>query len=637
MSDEHLFLFHIGPVQDFIATARRSRDLWYGSWLLSELAKAAAREIVALSGGSREALIFPAPDRLDRLSDPDFSAPNRVLAVIDRPPKDVGRAVREAVLRRLGELREEAYRRIVGRFDRAVAVRQVDDFPELFWAAAPLSDRYDAARQVVEAAMSARKASRDFAPVTWGAEKPKCALDGARESVLFPEEVRTLEEAELYRRYGIQKGEHLCGVCLMKRHGRRLRPGVPDEVPSTFWSTSHVAALPLLERLTDERRSAVTTFIDRLRALGLQDDDLPTVRPEHPVFGPYDGELLFEERLARLVERSTSAAGPDEVRRRKKAALEALRKFLDEAFGEGSGGRLLRPHPYYALLVSDGDHMGRIIDAQTSPDQHRALSLRQSRFALRAAELVASSACGGSLIYSGGDDVLALVPLHRALDCAKKLSDTFRSFLGSFSAPDKNGRISPTLSVGLVIAHHLEPLSDVLDLARKTEKAAKSLPQKNALAITLSKRSGSQRTVRGRWGVLDERLRWLIELLRTGQLSDRLAYDLKTLARTLRPTDPAQASDLEEAARKEAVRLLRRKRTEGGEAPIDATFLQRLIDDLERTENVFAWLEERVDELLIAREIAAVKDLAGDGPYKLPDAEVRASGEGGAGVGCMDH
>jgi CRISPR-associated protein Cmr2 len=26
----------VGPVQEFIASARRSRDLWFGSWLLSE-------------------------------------------------------------------------------------------------------------------------------------------------------------------------------------------------------------------------------------------------------------------------------------------------------------------------------------------------------------------------------------------------------------------------------------------------------------------------------------------------------------------------------------------------------------------------------------------------------------------------
>ena len=42
----HLLLVTIGPVQEFIAQARRTRDLWYGSHLLSELARAGARALV---------------------------------------------------------------------------------------------------------------------------------------------------------------------------------------------------------------------------------------------------------------------------------------------------------------------------------------------------------------------------------------------------------------------------------------------------------------------------------------------------------------------------------------------------------------------------------------------------------------
>ena len=52
----HLLLVTLGPVQDFIAQARRTRDLWYGSHMLSELGRAAAR---ALVGGDAQ-LIFPA-------------------------------------------------------------------------------------------------------------------------------------------------------------------------------------------------------------------------------------------------------------------------------------------------------------------------------------------------------------------------------------------------------------------------------------------------------------------------------------------------------------------------------------------------------------------------------------------------
>ena len=31
----HLLFVHIGPVQEFIAAARKTRDLWFGSWMLS--------------------------------------------------------------------------------------------------------------------------------------------------------------------------------------------------------------------------------------------------------------------------------------------------------------------------------------------------------------------------------------------------------------------------------------------------------------------------------------------------------------------------------------------------------------------------------------------------------------------------
>jgi hypothetical protein len=39
---KYLLSISIGPVQDFIATARRSRDLWFGSWLLREIRPAVA-------------------------------------------------------------------------------------------------------------------------------------------------------------------------------------------------------------------------------------------------------------------------------------------------------------------------------------------------------------------------------------------------------------------------------------------------------------------------------------------------------------------------------------------------------------------------------------------------------------------
>src|SRR5438128_1500302 len=54
----HLLQLALGPVQDLIERARRTRDLWFGSLLLSEVSKAAALSIRKEDG----MLIFPAAD-----------------------------------------------------------------------------------------------------------------------------------------------------------------------------------------------------------------------------------------------------------------------------------------------------------------------------------------------------------------------------------------------------------------------------------------------------------------------------------------------------------------------------------------------------------------------------------------------
>ena len=57
-----LLLISIGPVQEFIASARKLRDLWFGSYLLSERSKTVARTLQELGAE----LIFPfAPDDAD--------------------------------------------------------------------------------------------------------------------------------------------------------------------------------------------------------------------------------------------------------------------------------------------------------------------------------------------------------------------------------------------------------------------------------------------------------------------------------------------------------------------------------------------------------------------------------------------
>ena len=106
----YLLLVTVGPVQDFIAQARRTRDFWYGSHLVSELSRKAAMAIVAQGGQ----LIFPALDQsiqseLDELSvclspsrksgKPPLNIANKILAELPaaKAPKDVAKEVRKSV------------------------------------------------------------------------------------------------------------------------------------------------------------------------------------------------------------------------------------------------------------------------------------------------------------------------------------------------------------------------------------------------------------------------------------------------------------------------------------------------------------------------------------------------------------
>lgn len=592
---QHLFLVNIGPVQEFIASARRSRDLWFGSWLLSELAKAAAAAIAEREG--LEALIFPAPAQGELLEpESDLNVPNQIQAVAQTGPTDLGRAVRAAIFERLHAIRDRAFAQVGGPFDRPAAAAQVDDLVEVYWAAVPLDGDYRAARERLQAVMAARKGTRLFHQPAWGAPVPKSSLDGARESVI-PESAypppgagsaeRTAAGQRLYRQYGVSVGERLSGVDLLKRHGTsRSRAG--------FLSTSHVAALPLLDRLaqgdTERARAAWQEYLGVVKGLNVDLDRVPE-DAGHPVLGNHDGAALFESRLAETLEGENL-----------RQAQQALRRFL-KAAADGDA-----PLPYYALLHADGDRMGAAISAQGTREGPRRLSQALDRFAGQVRGIVDGHR--GALVYAGGDDVLALLPLHTALDCAGELAARFAESLREFEGADGH---SPTLSAGLAVCHHLEPLSEALELVREAEKQAKRLPGKSALAVTLSKRSGADRTVVGHWDAIDKRLKEWADLYCQDAVPDGLAFELEELAERLEGDGKEEVDGrLREATLVEAERIIDRKQAAHGARAVDEATRRRLkgaLHELAQDERKRP-VRQLADELIVARAFADAMQLA---------------------------
>ena len=172
----------------------------------------------------------------------------------------------------------------------------------------------------------------------------------------------------------------------------------------------------------------------------------------------------------------------------------------------------LSPLAYFEKLDATLPASERLLDLRRplSPGYHLQFSAALSHFALHCAPAVVR-AYGGRVLYAGGDDVLAMVPAAYALSCADDLQRVFRGLSPSLPcgitelAPgflsltkDSAGRPIPlilpgptaTASVGLAIAHFMQPLQDVVRAAHAAEKRAKKLPGKHAVAVSLFKRSG---------------------------------------------------------------------------------------------------------------------------------------------------
>lgn len=582
----HLLRIHIGPVQEFIAAARRSRDLWFGSWLLSELSKSAALAVARAEPGSLEALVFPAPaDWPDLQPGSPLNVANEIVAVITHPPATVAQAARDAVDVRRDTLVSETFSTLRGKLGAErweVAEAQLKEFVEFYWVTVPLAGgKYHEARALADRLLAARKNTRDFSPVRWKDHTwPKSSLDGMREAVNNKEEAK--DATLMYARYRGRRGEHLSGVDLLKRLGN-----AGDE--SRFPSTSHMAAMPLKKQLEDNA-AAVENWNQYLAVLPprVKDQEQAWHALKLPVLEEYDGSLLFASRLLDHLEGAAL-----------KTAEQALRAFFKTA-------DIPEPNPYYALLIGDGDFMGRTINRLDTPEKNRQFSLALAGFAAEARAIVGRH--DGAVVYAGGDDVLALLPVHTAVPCAAELARIFEETLKPFGAAGE----SPTFSAGVAIVHHLEPLEDALALARDAEKAAKSVPdgKKNALAVVLDKRGGTPRLVAGKWGTLDRRLLNLAALHQAGLIPDGLAYQLLDGYHLLggqkaMKTHPA----LQPILALEAERIIDRKRVEGGQGAVDLAhraYVKQAVTDPNTT------IAAMADELVIASLLARVNALAGE-------------------------
>ena len=625
----------LGPVQSLIADARRTRDLWCGSWLLSEAARAAARKLHERHPGC---LIFPCPDDPDEELKPQH-APRETANIANILRAEVALADRAAVLAlcneaghaaalRVEQLGERALRELGGPVREDVWAAQIDDILESFAAWVETTDGnhgYEDAGRRLDAALKARKATRDFQPCRplTGKPLPKSSLDGARETVL----PRWQAEEPAHRKLRLSRGEELDALGVVKRLA-----GDAEQ----FTALPRIAADSWIEQLTPGQQQRLRTAYEPLVEPGYATH----VRGNSGTYAalPFDGHLLYPSRLdSELTHAHDPAAsgtganrhrGADDPRRhgaeaREPAAgragstavdaLEALRRCIAEIARNrtDSGQPVGTPVPYAAILKADGDHMGAVLSRAGSAEESRDISRAMHGFASSVPGIV--RAHRGHAVYAGGDDVLALLPLEQATRCARGLADAFSESLREVAtsmrlADDER----PTLSVGIGIGYVIEPLGALRALAERAERHAKegdaAQSPRHALAMRLRIRSGTELRWRAQWNDAPafQAMDRFTDAYRRGELPTRAAYDLRDIGRRLawlRDSSDETARGMRNA---EVERLLDRARRDSGSEAIPAA-LQTLIRDRALLGDAADGrpLDALADTLIIARWLSA--------------------------------
>lgn len=455
---------------------------------------------------------------------------------------------------------------------------------------------YPAVYDLAERVMAAAKSTRSFEQTC--EEGWRCSLTGEAEWL-------TTDRAQLTKSYRQQtdtlwarvakakpswakKGEHLSALPAIKR----LWPTIfKEEVGKALAAKEDSSMLAINRFVVSTHTMALAHQLDHwLEKGGLTAECFAdAAKKADPVALPrklmrkhaQNPALKYAKLLPALLEKADESDS--------ECAITDAQKLVRQTLATALGKDETKLETYYALLMMDGDKMGAILsgDEQTgttisyrdsfhpqvqqgfdqhaekqpliqqygrqkraiSPNRHLAISGALNDFSQTVVRHVVEEEYLGRVIYAGGDDVLAMLPVADLLPTMECLRHAYSGTLPEGEQTDwqelrkdwnklhckngfawLNGRLMrmmgkhATASTGAVVAHHQAPLSAVLRELRAAEKRAKTKGGRDAFSITIIKRSGGALRLTAKWGEPLKLLGDLCKFLALEDTSRRAVY-----------------------------------------------------------------------------------------------------------------
>ncbi|MDY6993911.1 MAG: type III-B CRISPR-associated protein Cas10/Cmr2 [Pseudomonadota bacterium] len=493
--NNHLFLFTIGPVQSFIAQARKTQDLYAGSQILSDLCRVGIEAIKSYRGK----VIFP--------YESNKFLPNRFLAEINQPESDLEKIGIEIEKKVKTEFKQQS-EKVLNKYNIHKPPgfdEQIDNHLDIHWIFYPIKENYSKAYREIERLLGAIKNTRTFEQLKDGAGEQgrKCSLDGERNALFYRRNNQGKVPAF------IQKD-----AVELKKETRRLHPNEALSAVSfvkrfygseEFTSITTVSLMNYMEQLEnaiksneDAKNILDDKLLDKFGVKSIRDKKLET-------------GIFYEENLTSKYFRE------HDLDNYIKNDIPYIRECVIKL------NKLATKTAYYAVLVFDADEMGQWLSGNFLKNKdelkafHLTLSEKLSSFADIAAKKLVYPC--GQTIYAGGDDFLGFVNLDDLFEVIMSLRQCFDCLVNQplkiFERQNENKNL--TFSAGILIAHYKEPLHMVLQEARRLEQVAKEEGGRDAFAMGVMKHSGESHQMCYKWKQGQE---WNIE---------RLQYFIKQL------------------------------------------------------------------------------------------------------------
>ncbi|NMC68415.1 MAG: type III-B CRISPR-associated protein Cas10/Cmr2 [Spirochaetales bacterium] len=678
-------LFTLTPVQSFIATARKTSDLWAGSYLLSYLIFKAIEVVIEKYGPDH--IIFPNllgqplvdkwlkdrqemnEEKLNNFKDNNWfkdynlnsnyfdkitiaNFPNRFLAIVPyNESKGIAKECKNAIENTVNEflnkipkeLKEilsshndkikdnifsylkiywvvlpwykenysdvdtiiNEYKNLIGENELLEVIKIIKDHH--YYGNANVGNAYSLLVELTERFLASRKMIKDFVVIEPQTGE-KCHLCGENDILPLNNNWNLLVS-----NHYVSETEKLCGVCLFKR----LLPDIMTKELDLsekvqFPSTSEMATVKYKSKIST---NTIDSFVKKYNEIF--NHNLPEIKSvpalkNHKLYS-IDGQWLMKSSYRKDYLKKEFGIELEENK------IKEMKKFLKE--------QKIDPPVYYAILAMDGDNMGKWLKGEflpkignlihdkakeslvfysegedrkkleklinskhpMSPSFHNLFSRKLSDFALSKVREIVEGRYYGKLIYAGGDDILAFLPVEDALDCACELNNEFKMLLSN--------NLNASMSAGIVFVHHKYPLELALNEVREAEKKAKKKYGKSTFCIKYVTGGGYDRYFGMKWDDKDF-FNDVVCRYETDELSTKFAYDFMNVVNSVYDSNGQNNENVKNILKNELLRIYAHKKSNKK----DKDFEQQMLQHFDKMKP-----EDFTNMFVIARFVAGVK------------------------------